>query len=151
MLVGALATLGVIALLALLYIYVLPQGGSAAEKTAEEELEQPAAATPAASPGAHPLAKHLELTGVRIGESSGGRVRIQFLVVNHSGASLPELDLGVTILSSGREFFDFPVKLNSLGPYESKDMSVSVRSTLKPYEMPDWQLVRPQFVITSEK
>jgi len=101
-------------------------------------------------PGAgttHPLAKHLEVSGVRIQEASAGKVKIDFNVVNHSSADLPELKLDVRLRSGNRDFFSIPVKLPSLGPYASRDMSTTVKTDLKPYELPDWQRVEPRFTV----
>jgi hypothetical protein len=72
------------------------------------------------------------------------------VVVNHSAASLPEMTMDVKIVSGGRTFFDIPAQLPSLGPYEVKDLSSPVTTELKGYEMPDWQMIRPQFTLRSE-
>jgi hypothetical protein len=147
-LVGLLAGLGIAALLAVLYLYVLPKNSSDAAASNSAEFEKPGAPGTAARP--HPLAKHLEVTGIRMREFKGGKATIQFVVVNHSAASLPEMALDVTLRSGDKTFFEIPAKLPSLGPYEVKDLSASVATDLKPYELPDWQMVRPQFTLRSE-
>ncbi len=144
-LVAVGAAVGIVALLAVLYLYVLPRRGDATETATKAEtakLEKPATGS-----AAHPLAKHLEVSGIRIQEQAGGKVRIDFVVVNHSAADLPKLSMEVRLASAGREYFVIPVDLPSIGPFESKDMSTSVRTDLKPYELPDWQLVQAKFVI----
>ncbi len=90
------------------------------------------------------LAKHLEISGIRL-LSEGNRAKIQFLIVNHSAAELPELRLQVQLSAGGKAIFEFPFTVPSMGPYESRDLSTTVRTSLKPYEWPDWQLLRPQF------
>ena len=146
-LVGLLAGLGIAGLLAVLYLYVLPKGSvETAAPTAA--LEQPGPAGSAVRP--HPLAKHLEVTGIRLRDFKGGKATIQFVVVNHSAASLPEMAMDVTLRSADKTFFEIPAKLPSLGPYEVKDLSASVATDLKSYELPDWQMLRPQFVLRSE-
>jgi hypothetical protein len=37
----------------------------------------------------------------------------------------------------------------SLGPQENKDVTVTVPTKLRLYELPDWQFLRAQFEITS--
>lgn len=145
--VGLLAGLGIAGLLAVLYLYVLPRG-TAETAAPAAALEQPGPAGSAVRP--HPLAKHLEVTGIRLRDFKGGKATIQFVVVNHSAASLPEMAMDVTLRSADKTFFEIPAKLPSLGPYEVKDLSASVATDLKSYELPDWQMVRPQFVLRSE-
>lgn len=146
-LVGLLAGLGIAGLLAVLYLYVLPNG-SAETAAPTAALEQLGPAGSAVRP--HPLAKHLEVTGIRLRDFKGGKATIQFVVVNHSAASLPEMAMDVTLRSADKTFFEIPAKLPSLGPYEVKDLSASVATDLKSYELPDWQMIRPQFVLRSE-
>jgi hypothetical protein len=144
-----LAGLGIAGLLAVLYLYVLPRQGADRAATQEKAaLEAPGPAGSAAR--SHPLAKHLEVTGVRLKDFRNGKATIQFVVVNHSAASLPEMTMDVKIVSGGKTFFDIPAQLPSLGPYEVKDLSSPVTTELKSYEMPDWQMIRPQFSLRSE-
>lgn len=141
--VGICAALGIVALLGLLYFYVLPR------KPAETAASPAPVQNAAAPQNRHPLAKHLEIVGVRIVESSGVSARIQFLVVNHSAADLPDMTMNVTLKAGDRTLFTFPATLPSLGPYEYRELTTSVKTELKPYEMPDWQVLRPEFQLTS--
>lgn len=143
------AAAGTIALLALLYIFVLPHRGDADATAKPVSADTPKLETAgtAASGKPHPLAKHIEVGGVRIQEQSGGKVRIDFVVVNHSSADLPPLKMDVRLASGGREYFVIPVDLPSVGPFESKELSTSVKTNLKPYELPDWQLVQAKFAV----
>src|SRR3954453_2837986 len=102
-LVAAGTTLGMVALLALLYVYVLPHRGDSAVKA-----QTPALSTAPLKPstGTHPMAKYLELNGIRIQESKAGRARIDFVVVNHSSADLPKMVMDVTLRSADRDFFN---------------------------------------------
>ena len=101
---------------------------------------------------AHPLAKHLEVAGIRITETAPQTAKVNFVVINHSAADLPELKMEVSLrpTTGGNPVFEFPVNLPSIGPYESRDMTHTVKTKLKPYEIPDWQMLRPEFRITSE-
>lgn len=104
----------------------------------------PAALQPTALGSANSLTKHIEVSGIRL-SGEGERAKIQFVIVNHSGAELPELRLQIALSANGQSQFEFPFTVPSLGPYESRDFSTTVKTNLKPYEWPDWQLIRPQF------
>jgi hypothetical protein len=39
--------------------------------------------------------------------------------------------------------------VDSLGPLQNKDVSVTVPTTMRVYELPDWQFLRGQFEITA--
>jgi hypothetical protein len=145
--VAVLAAAGMTALLAVLYLFVLPRGGSAQKAAAEPNLEAPATPATAAPSSKHPLAKHLEVAAVRLTHTGRGRVDIQYMVVNHSAADLPELRMDVAIRSADKVFFEFPAKVPALGPFEAKELKATVPTDLKPYELPDWQMMRPQFVV----
>ena len=147
--VGLLAGLGIAALLGVLYLYVLPKQSSRdAAVAAPAALEKPGG--PGSTARTHPLAKHLEVTGIRLRELKNGKATIQFVVVNHSAASLPEMTMDVVLRSADKTFFEIPAQLPSLGPYEVKDLSAAVTTELKSYELPDWQMIRPQFTLRSE-
>jgi hypothetical protein len=99
---------------------------------------------------AHPLAKFLEVTGVRWSEDAKQKAKVQFIVVNHSAADLPELKMQITVKAGDKPLFEFPFTVPSLGPYESNDFSAPVQTTLKEYELPDWQFLKVDFEITSQ-
>ena len=50
------------------------------------------------------------------------------VVINHSGADLPELKLTVRVKSDKKEIYSFPFTLPSIGPFESKDFSVPMKT-----------------------
>jgi hypothetical protein len=145
---------GLAGVLFLLYTYVLPKKSETASATAGTPPAAgtvlPAAAAGAGSKKAHPLAKFLEITGVRFTEDAKQRAKVQFVVVNHSAADLPELKMQIAVKAAGKTVFDFPFSVPSIGPYESKDFSVPVQTSLKGYELPDWQFLKADFEITSE-
>jgi hypothetical protein len=145
--VAAISAIGIIALLAILYLFVLPKGAARAPAVT---MEQPGPARPNIAT-AHPLAKYIEVTGLRIAEGGTGQAKIVFAAVNHSAADLPELDAHLTLTGGGKTIFDFPVTVPSIGPYESKDVATTVRTNFKPYEMPDWQTLTPALRIISER
>jgi hypothetical protein len=142
--VGSMAAIA--ALLAILYLWVLPSRRNAPASAAATDRPS----VPGVALNAHPLAKHLEISGIRLTEDERRRAQIQFVVTNHSGADLPELKMQISLLTSGNKpAFDFPFTLPSLGPYESKDFSTLVKTELRVYELPDWQFLRAEFRINS--
>jgi hypothetical protein len=134
------------AVLALLYLYVLPHSSAKSSSTA---LETPQPVGNSAPATVHPLAKYIEITGLRLIEDKGGQAKIGYIVVNHSPADLPDLRAHITLTAAGKPMFDFSAPIPSIGPYESKDLSTTVKTQLKPYELPDWQVLKPSFRITS--
>lgn len=141
---GTLLLIG--GLLAFLYLFVLPRTHQA--KTEPVALEAAKAARAKAS--SHPLAKNLEVTGVRMTDATQGHVRVHYVVVNHSGAELPPLEMQIALEAGGNTIMEFPAKLPSLKPFESKDLIASIRSDLKSYELPDWQMLRSRFEIAGQ-
>jgi hypothetical protein len=143
------SAVAILAVLAVLYLYVLPKTSEPASSTT---LETPAATAGAdSSTPVHPLAKYIEVTGLRIIEEGKGQVKLGYIIVNHSPADLPELKAHLTLTAGGKQFFDFPTSIPSIGPYESKDLSTSVRTQLQPYELPDWQKLTPTLRIASDR
>ena len=151
--VAAGAALAILALLAVLYLVLLPRwsdSGPAAGAPAAPALQNAGGAGSSEAP--HPMAKHLEVAGVRVTPAKPGTARVQFLVINHSAADLPEMALDLTLrpAAGGSAVFEFQVKLPSIGPYESRELTSLVNTPLKPYEFPDWQAVRTGFRLRSE-
>lgn len=143
---AVLLTIAVVGLIFFAVQYFRKSSRTPAAQTAETKMELPATSP---SAGAHPLAKFLEVTGVRLSEERGRRF-VKVLVVNHSQADLPDLQLRVNVKAAGSEIVEFPVNLQPLGPYESRDIMAEVKLGLKPYEMPDWRYMTASFEITSQ-
>jgi hypothetical protein len=101
----------------------------------------------------HPLAKFIELAGIRMEEAGPGRLKVTVGVVNHSQADLGEVTFKIKLTTTAAKPEDPPIAefegKSKLGPLEMKDMSASVPTKLRLYEMPDWQFLRAQYEITS--
>jgi hypothetical protein len=102
----------------------------------------------------HPLAKYIELVGFRLAEGGGGKLRVKFVVVNHSEADIGDLGVKVRLSTSTSKPDDppigeFEVKVPSLGPEEIQDVTATVPTKLRVYELPDWQFIKAEFEITS--
>jgi len=102
----------------------------------------------------HPLAKYIELVGFRLSEAGGGKLKIRFLVVNHSEADIGDLGVKVRLTTSSAKPDDPPIavfeaKVPSLGPEEIQDVTATTATKLRIYELPDWQFIKAEFEITS--
>jgi len=98
---------------------------------------------------AHPMAKYIEITGLRLGDEKQ-RLALKFLVVNHSVGPLGGFDLEVevkpvTAKAEDPALFTITTPVKNIGPLESRDFTVPVNTKLKAYEMPDWQFLRASF------
>jgi hypothetical protein len=119
-------------------------------------------AKPAATAGArtsqssNPFAKYLELVGFRIIEKSPGHLEVRFGVVNHSEADIGEVKMDVNVRTTTAKPDDLPLisfstTIPSLGPSEMKPVAVDVPTKLRVYELPDWQFLKPDFILTEPK
>lgn len=124
---------------------------SASAPSTPVKLETPPAAG-LAKPNA--LQKYVEVVGMRLTEDSKKQPQVRFLVVNHSGAEIADLAASVnlwarTAKSEEEAVGTFSFKLPSIGPYESKDMSATLNTKLRVYELPDWQNLTAEVQVTS--
>jgi len=114
-------------------------------------LESPSAAAKA-KPSM--LQKYVEVVGMRLTEDPKKKPQVRFVVVNHSGAEISDLAANVnlwarTAKSDEEAVGTFTFKLPSLGAYESKEMSETLNTKLRVYELPDWQNLVAEVQITS--
>lgn len=133
--------------------------GLPAWKTWRDTAGSPASAeTPAeafsSQSGKPRLAKFIEVTGFRITEDSRRRTQLQFLVVNHSAADIAGLEGSVWLRSASAKpgeapLASFPLKIPSIGPYESREVTTQIETKLRAYELPDWQYLRADLEITA--
>lgn len=121
-----------------------------------------AAAAPAvpahftASNTSNPVAKYLELVGLRIRERSPGHLVIQFGIVNHSEADIGDVKMTVNLTTTAAKpgdppLISFPATVSKLGPTDLKDVMVEVPTKMRVYELPDWQFLKANFEITEPK
>ena len=94
------------------------------------------------------------MAGFRPFEKGQGKLTIKFGVVNHSDADISDLGLSVglkpiTAKPEDPPFCTFSVKVPSLGPQDIANVSGECTTTLRVYELPDWQFIRATFEITS--
>ena len=125
-----------------------------ANDTKQTKKTGPMEPTSAVPTKKHPLAKYVELVGFRLSEAGGGKLRVKFVVINHSQADIGDLGVKVRLTTSSAKPDDppigeFEVKVPSLGPEEIQDVSATVPTKLRIYELPDWQFLKAEFEITS--
>ena len=127
----------------------------ACSSSSADKQTKPAPSVPArttASNKSNPLAKYIELVGIRANEKSPGLLQVQLGVVNHSEADIGDVKLDVSLGTTAAKAGDpplitFSTKVASLGPNEMKQVSVDVPSKLRVYELPDWQFLKADFQI----
>jgi hypothetical protein len=125
-----------------------------ATDTKQTKKTGPVEPTSAVPTKKHPLTKYVELVGFRLSEAGGGKLKVKFVVVNHSEADIGDLGVRVRLTTSSAKPGDppigeFDVKVPSLGPEEIQDVTAAVPTKLRIYELPDWQFLKAEFEITS--
>jgi len=106
----------------------------------------------AATDSSNPYGKFVEVTGVRIVEDNKQHVLAHLLVVNHSTADLPDLELEVAIGTTTAKPGDEPlatvtVKTGAIPANESKDIAAPLKTKARAYELPDWQFLKTSVAI----
>jgi hypothetical protein len=138
-----------------LFLAVLLVGCSSSSSSNKQTKAAPA--VPAhftASNTSNPVAKYIELVGFRVTERSKGHLVVQFGVVNHSEADVGDVKMTVKVGTTAAKPGDpplitFPAQVARLGPSELKDVKVEVPTSLRVYELPDWQFLKADFEITA--
>jgi hypothetical protein len=143
-----LVALGVGGLIAgLVYFKSRASQPSAAERQVEA-APAAAEADASASPAAARYAKILEITGFRLNEERQ-KPQVRMLVVNHSGAQIGSLMLKVTLSSTdGKELGTASADVAGIDPLGSLEVTAPLKTSLRAYELPDWQFVRAQFSVS---
>jgi len=116
----------------------------------------PAEAATSATVTPNVLNKYIEVTGLRLLEENPKNLQVAFVIVNHSPAPLTDVGGTVTIRpitakADGEAVGTFNFRLPELRPYEAKDMKAPLQSKLRVYELPDWQFIRADVVVTSPR
>jgi hypothetical protein len=154
-LVALLVAVGLLAIGAGAY-YFLPsvRANREAGLPAAPQMETPAASKGGAeTPAATRIAKHIEVTGLRIVEENKRPV-IKYVVVNHSNAEFAGLKGNLILHASNaapgsQPIATVPVDIASMGGYEVKDIASPLKTSLRAYELPDWQYLKADLQLTS--
>lgn len=140
-----------------LFLAVVLAGCSSSSPSNKQAAAAPA--VPAhftANNTSNPIAKYLELVGLRIRERSPGHLVIQFGIVNHSEADIGDVKMTVNLSTTAAKpgdppLISFPASVSKLGPTDLKDVTVEVPTKMRVYELPDWQFLKANFEITEPK
>jgi len=138
---------------------VLTLAGCSSSSSSDKQSKTAAVAVPphfTATNTTNPIAKYIELVGLRVTEKSPGHLIVQFGVVNHSEADVGDVKMTVNLSTTAAKAGDpplitFPAQVSSLGPNELKDVTVQVPIKLRVYELPDWQFLKANFEIVEPK
>ncbi len=106
--------------------------------------------------GTNPLAKFVEVTGLRVSEDAKKNVVIRMVVVNHSIAEIPDMEINADIRAINAKPGDealcsLVAKVPSLGPHELREITATAKTKLRAYELPDWQFLKADYEIVSPK
>ena len=123
------------------------------EAAAPSPFEAPQESTSAAAPSpvATALAKHLEVTGLRLFEEKK-RSQVRFVVVNHSTANMAGLQGNLTLRASepgSKPIAVIPFTIDAIGPLESREITAALKTSLRAYELPDWQFLKADLELTA--
>lgn len=132
-------------------VYFAIQHFGSAPAAQKEAVVDPG--SPARRKVAHPYQKYLEVVGTRI-ISKDKQPLVRYVLVNHSSLELSDLAGSVTLWASTshsdeEQVGSFSFIVPSIGPYDSKDLSAPLKTTMKMFELPDWQNLNAEIQITS--
>lgn len=118
------------------------------------EPAAPAVASIAAEEGAHPFRRHLEVTGLRLFEDGRKNVILRYVVVNHSPADMAGVELRILLTTTAADekspaISEIIAKVGDLPAHGSKEMQSPVKTSLRAYELPDWQFLATRFSVTA--
>jgi hypothetical protein len=108
--------------------------------------------TPEPPASSNPLARVVEVTGIRfVTDVPGQSPQIHYLVVNHSNVPLMGVTVTVTLRAAGTEsnapLSQFAFRAPRLGAYESKEMVSSIERVNRPITLPNWRDLRTEIQI----
>ena len=108
---------------------------------------------PAATPSdQHPLARFVEVTGLRVVADLQHRSQLEYIVVNHCGSELSGLVLHITVrsnLQDGTPLFRVSAAVPSLGPYQAKELRTDVDTQLQSTAIPEWDDLKADVRVTT--
>lgn len=126
--------------------YLFWTRGERAEKAEAKKAEMEAVKGPKST---HPLAKQIEVTGIRLRMPKPGQAEVQALVVNHSAAEIAGMSIDVALFAKGtnKEIAVFPLKVKSLSPFGSVELAAKTKTEVSAIDLPDWQFLEARVVI----
>lgn len=103
--------------------------------------------------GNHRLNRILSVSGLRFVPGKDKKLEARFLIVNGGAAQTPTFSGVVNIrprdaAADETPMLSFNLDKISLGPYESREIQSPLNTAMKPYELPDGNLIRADLLIT---
>ncbi len=138
--IGGLAFLAVLAVFGIAYMLMGSHGSTSAKDAAKQQTT-------------NPMQKYVEVVGIRL-TSEKGKQTVKFLVVNHSGVELTDLQASVTLYASTQRSEEdsvgsFTFHADSIGASESKELTAPLKTDKGPSDMPDdWRNITADVQIT---
>jgi hypothetical protein len=136
--------------------YVSENRDAKAATVANPQPAQPAAPAAVSAPGdPHPLARFVEITGLRVNIDLNRKSQLQYLVVNHSSARLADATLTIAVRSTADSsgsppLFTVSVVVPNLGPYQSKELKTDLDGALRFSSLPDWENLRADVEVSAK-
>jgi hypothetical protein len=132
-----------------LYKFVDGRNGKTVSSTASVQPSQPVGAD------ANPFQRSIEVTGLRLVEE-GNRTYLKFVVINHSTAEIPELELHMILTTTNAgpndaPLTEFDTRVGNIGVNAAKDQQELIKTNKRVYELPDWQFLKVIYQVTSPK
>jgi hypothetical protein len=120
----------------------------------EQQASAPSVGSIAAEEGAHPFRRHLEVTGLRLFEDGRKNVILRYTVVNHSTAELGGVALRVLLTTRNADdktpaIAEIDAKVGDIPAQGAKEMESTIKTSLRAYELPDWQFLDTRFSVTA--
>ena len=135
--------------------YYMQRGTSApsSDGAPAEKSSSTAAVAEKAPAVANSMQKNVEIAGIRW-TTQDKKPAVRFVVVNHSGAEVAGLEGTVTIFAGTSKTAKDAVgtvsfRVKSIAAFGSQDVTQPIDTNLKPYELPDWQVITTQTQITA--
>ncbi len=112
---------------------------------AEKKADPQSRPSPTAPLTTDQLAKHVEAVGIRFTEENR-RTVVTMAIVNHSGAEMTDLrgKIRVVTKDGDKTISTVDFRMPTLGPYEVRDYSIPLLTTMRAYELPDWQFLKAE-------
>ena len=151
---GALSFLLFLSLGGGLYYYMQRGTSAPSSGSAPAENASPAASVAEKAPAAaSSMQKSIEIVGIRW-TTQDKKPAVKFVVVNHANSEIAGLEGTVTIFAGTSKTAKDAVgtvsfRVKSIAAFGSQDVTQPIDTSLKPYELPDWQVVTTQTQITA--
>jgi len=149
-LVALLVAAALICVAVLVYTYAIDGQREQTTAVGESPFEEVPEAGSAVASEDNRLNRFIEATGFRVTEDPNRRLQVRFLIVNHSAADFGDVagtvHLGSTESDTTYASVDF--RTTGLGPYESIEFNAILSTSIRAYEVPDWQFLRGDLEIT---